>query len=322
MKAALCQAYGPPEVVRLSALPDPAPAPDEVLIRVRASTVASADHRIRALDLPPGFRLMGRLALGFRRPRRAILGTDLSGIVQIAGRDVTGFEPGQPVIAMPGWRMGAHAEFLVMKARAAIAPKPAALDFAEAAALCFGGTTALYFLRDRAGLQAGESLLITGAGGAVGSAAAQIARAWGAHVTGLAGHGKLAALQGLGFDDLIAASDGAQITRRWDVILDCAGIAGARQARDWLKPGGRLCLLQAGPGQMLGGLILRPGQGRRVLTGAAPERAGDLQILARMADAGQLRPLIGARMPFDSIVAAHHLVSGGHKLGNIVIEMD
>ncbi|MFV0386622.1 NAD(P)-dependent alcohol dehydrogenase [Paracoccus sp. (in: a-proteobacteria)] len=321
MRAAICTAYGPPEVVRLVALPDPVPQQGEVLIRVRASTVASADHRIRAMDFPVGFHLLGRLIFGIRAPRQQILGTELSGVILVTGEGVDGWQEGQEVVAMPGARMGAHAELIVMKADGAMSPKPERLDFGQAAALSFGGTTALYFLRDRADLQSGESVLVTGAGGAVGSAVIQIARAMGGQVTAIAGADKTEILQGLGFTDLIPPNAPPDGSRQWDVIVDCAGIVGLGHARDWLAAKGRLCKVHASLPQMLGAMVLRLGQGRRILCGAAPERSVDLQTLALMADEGDFLPLIGARMPMSQIVEAHRLAAGGHKLGNTVIEM-
>lgn len=321
MKAAICHSYGPPQSVRISTLPDPAPGPDEVLIAVHASTVASADRRIRAMDMPRGFGLMARAFFGFRGPRRPVLGTDAAGVIVAVGTNVRNWQVGQQVIAAPGARMGAHAQLLVIKASGTIAPKPASLDHADAAALIFGGTAALYFLRDRAGLQSGETVLVTGAGGAVGSAAVQIARAMGGQVTAMAGADKVAALRALGITDLIPSGQAPDSARQWDVIVDCAGIVSLSQARVWLAPNGRLCQVLAGLPQMLAGMVTRLGEGRRALSGTAVERAEDLQTLAKMADAGQFRPLIGARFPLDQIVQAHRLADSRAKLGNIVIEM-
>lgn len=320
MKAAICPAYGPPSVVRIVTLPDPVPGPGEVLIRVRATTVSSADHRIRGMDLPAGFGLVGRAIFGFRGPRRPVLGVELSGEIAALGQGAAGWQPGQPVIAMPGVRMGAHAEMIVVKADGAIAPKPAALDFGEAAALSFGGTAALYFLRDRAALRPGETVLVTGAGGAVGSAAVQIARDLGGQVTAMAGADKAEVLRGLGVTDLIVSGQ-AVTGRSWDVIVDCAGIVGMARARDWLAPRGRLCQVLATLPQLLAGAVARLGEGRRALGGTAPERAADLKLLARMADEGRFRPLIGTRLPLAQIVRGHELAASRHKLGSTVIEM-
>lgn len=321
MKAAICRSYGPPQTIQVETLPDPVPGPDEVLIAVRATTVASADRRIRAMDMPQGFGLIARGVFGLRGPRRGVLGTDAAGVIVAVGAQVTNWRPGQQVIAAPGMRMGAHAQLMLVKASGAIAEKPNSLDFADAAALIFGGSAALYFLRDRAALRPGETVLVTGAGGAVGSAAIQIARAMGAKVTAMAGTDKVAALRCLGFDDLVLSGQAPDCAHRWDVIVDCAGIVSRAQARAWLAPDGRLCQVLAGLPQMLTGMIAPLGQGRRAHSGTAVEKADDLRVLAQMADDGQFRPLIGARFGLDQIVQAHQLADSRAKLGNIVIEM-
>lgn len=322
MLAAICPVYGPPEAVRVETLPDPVAGPGEVLIAVRASTVSAADHRIRGMDLPRGFGLIGRAVFGWRGPRQPILGTDLAGTIVALGAGVSGWQVGQRVLALPGARMGGHATLVAMKSDAAIAPLPEGMDEADAVALAFGGTAALFFLRDRARLAPGEAVLVTGAGGAVGSAAIQIAQAMGATVTALASADKADALRGLGVQDFIASDRLSEAEgRRWDVIVDCAGIASRARARDWLASGGRLCQVVADLPDMLAGAVLPLGQGRRVLGGTAPERASDLRELLDMAKAGRLRPLIGARLPLARIVEAHRIAASRHKLGSTVIEM-
>lgn len=321
MLAAICPVYGPPEVIRIETVPDPVPGKGEVMIRVMASTVSSADHRVRGMVLPRGFGPIGRAMFGLRRPRRPILGTELAGVIVALGEGVGSWRIGQEVVAAPGAKMGAHAEMICLAADAAIARKPENMGFAEAAALSFGGTTALYFLRDRAKLQPNETVLITGAGGAVGSAALQIARAMGAEVTAMACPGKVDALNGLGVTDVIASGQEPPGDRRWDVIVDCAGIVDMRRARGWLAPQGRLCQVLADMGQLLAGMVVRLGDGRRAIGGAAPERAADLREVVQLVEAGHFRPLIGATLPFAQIVEAHRIAAGRHKLGSTVIEM-
>jgi NADPH:quinone reductase-like Zn-dependent oxidoreductase len=170
MKAVVYEQYGGPDVLHFSEVTTPVPGADEVLIRIHATTVTSADWRVRSLDVPRGFGLLSRLALGVTRPRQPILGTELSGIVTSVGSAVTKFKPGDAVFAFPGVRMGCHAEYRCMSQDAAIALKPANLSHAEAATLLFGGTTALHFFR-AARLGAGNHVLVNGASGAVGTAA-------------------------------------------------------------------------------------------------------------------------------------------------------
>ena len=321
MLAAVVRRYGPPEVVRIEEVSRPVARQGEVVIRVRATTVASADHRIRGMDLPAGFRTIGRLIFGLSRPRQPILGTECAGEIAEVGPGADRWVKGQPVVAFPGAKGGAHAQYLRMKADGALTPKPEALTMEEAGALCFGGTTALHFLRDKAGLTRGERVLVTGAGGAVGSAAVQIARAMGGRVTAAAAPEKAETLRGLGAAEVLASRRPLPEGRQWDVILDCAGAVDMAAARAALAPGGRLCQVMADLPQMLAGAMARLGEGRRVLGGTAPERAEDLAELARLAEAGDYRPLIGARFAFEDIARAHALVAGGRKLGSAVVLM-
>jgi D-arabinose 1-dehydrogenase-like Zn-dependent alcohol dehydrogenase len=174
MKAMICTAYGGPELLQWAEWPMPVPKADELLIRVRATTVSSGDVRMRALRLPRGFGPLARPALGFARPRRPVLGTELTGEVHAVGARVARFKPGDAVFAFPGARVGCHAEYRCMAEDDAVAPKPENLTDEQAAALSFGGATALDYLA-RAGLCEGKRVLVDGASGTVGTAAVQIA---------------------------------------------------------------------------------------------------------------------------------------------------
>lgn len=174
MKAVVYQQYGGPEVLRFTDVTTPVPKDDEVLIRIHATTVTAGDWRVRSLNVPKGFGLLSRLAIGVTGPRQPILGTELSGVITGIGKAVTKFKSGDAVFAFPGIRMGCHAEYKCMPEEGAVALKPANLGHDQAAALSFGGTTALHFLRE-AKLSAGEKVLINGASGAVGTAAVQLA---------------------------------------------------------------------------------------------------------------------------------------------------
>ena len=319
MKAAMVLRYGPPDVVRIVDIPQPVPGPDDILVRVRAATVSSADMRLRSARFPRGMAMMGRLAIGLTGPRRPVLGTDLAGQVVAVGAAVTGWQVGDAVVAFMGGALGGHAEYRVLGPKTARVAKPERLDWAQAAALSFGGTTALYFLRDRAAVRAGERVLIVGASGAVGLAAVQLALGWGALVTGVCSAANAALVTGMGAEVIdYAVADWARAGRRWDVVVDTTGTVGVAQARGSLVPGGRLCLVAADLPQMLGGPLAR---GIRVITGVAPERAEDLATLAALAQAGTFRPHVSARFALAQIAAAHALVDSGHKIGNVVVEM-
>jgi NADPH:quinone reductase-like Zn-dependent oxidoreductase len=184
MKAIVYERYGPPDVLRSREVTKPTPKDNEVLIQIHATTVTSGDWRARSLDMPVGFGLIGRLVFGISRPRQPILGMELAGEIESVGKDATKFKVGEQVFAFSGAGMGCHAEYKCMPEDGAMALKPANLTYDEAAAISFGGTTALAFFR-RAKLQTGEQVLINGASGGVGTAAVQLARHFGADVTGV-----------------------------------------------------------------------------------------------------------------------------------------
>ena len=185
MKAIVYSQYGSPDVVSLKEVPKPVPQAREVLIRIHATTVTTGDWRARSLQLPAGFGFMGRLVFGVFGPRQPILGQELAGVIEAVGKDVTRFNAGDEVFAFTGASFGCHAEYRTLSEDGLIARKPPNLSFEEAAALSFGGTTALSFLRDKAGIKHGDRVLIVGAAGGVGSAAVQIAKHFGADVTGV-----------------------------------------------------------------------------------------------------------------------------------------
>jgi NADPH:quinone reductase-like Zn-dependent oxidoreductase len=264
-----------------------------------------------------------RLAFGLTRPRQPILGTELSGVIERVGARVTRLRPGDAVIAMTGAGMGCHAELKTLPETSAIVLKPASLSFEEAACIAFGGTTALYFLRDRARVTRGERVLINGASGCVGTAAVQIARHLGAIVTGVCSAANADLVRGLGAEETIdyRAADFAARERSWDVIVDTVGNAPFAHCRPALADRGRLLLLAAG----LGELIRAPFQsmvGRhRVLGGVAPERAADLAYLTELCETGAFQPVVDSRYPLARIAEAHARVDTGHKVGSVVVTM-
>ena len=320
MKAAVYERYGPPEVVEIRDVPKPAPAAGEVLIRVHATTVSAADWRLRSLELPRGFGPLARPMFGFRRPRKPILGTELSGVIEHVGADVMQWRVGDAVIAFPGFAMGAHAEYLTMPADGKIAAKPANVAFDQAAALCFGGLTALHFLR-QAGVREGERVLVNGASGAVGVAAVQLARDMGARVTGVASGANEALVRSLGAERFIdyTREDFADGRETWDVIVDTAGTAPFARSRRALAPGGRLAIVLGTLGDMLRAPLQSLTSGLKVSGGAAPERAEDVRHLAQLAEQGRCRAVIDSRYPLERIVDAHRRVDSGHKRGSVVV---
>jgi NADPH:quinone reductase-like Zn-dependent oxidoreductase len=307
-------------VVHVEEVPKPVPKTGEVLIRIRATTVSMADYRMRTRDLPKGLGFLGPLVLGVFGPRRPILGMDLAGVVEAVGEGVSRFKPGDEVIGMPGPEFAAHAEYKVMRETAAIALKPTNLDFAEAVSIVFGGQPALVFLR-RGGTKAGDEVLVNGASGSVGAAAVMIARGLGATVTGVCSGANADLVKSLGADHVIdyRTEDFAASGKQYDAIIDCVGNAPFERVRGAIKPGGSLLLVVADLKGMLGASGNSRRSGIRVNAASVAPSADDLAELARLAEAGILRPVIDRRYALDQIVEAHRYVETGRKRGNLVV---
>jgi NADPH:quinone reductase and related Zn-dependent oxidoreductases len=322
MKAVVYERYGGPEVLRFADVPTPVPGRGEVLIRIHATTVTAGDWRMRSLDLPAGFGLLGRLAVGVTGPRRPILGSELSGVITEVGSEVTQFKPGDEVFAFPGVRMGCHAELRCMPQDGTIARKPANLSHAEAAALSFGGTTALYFLR-KGKIAAGDQILVNGASGAVGTAAVQLAKHLGAEVTAVCSGGNADLVRSLGADHVIdyTKEDFTRNGRTYDAIMDTAGTAPFARSRTSLRDGGRLLLVLGGLRDVLGAPWVALTDSRRVIGGTVRTTAADLQFLADLAERGELKPVVDRTYPFEEIAEAHRYVDTGRKRGNVVITL-
>lgn len=324
MHAAVYRKYGPPEVVQIEEVSEPLAKDTAVLVEVRCTSVTSADSRLRSMRMPsPAFGVLARLALGVFRPRRQILGTELSGVVRAVGRQVTTFQAGDEVVAFLGAQLGAHAELVAVDESAAIVRKPASLTFADAASLPFGGTTALYFLRDLAKLKSGQTLLVIGASGAVGSAAVQIARHLGATVTGVCSTRNVETVRTLGAAEVIdyTQRDFAHGSTRYDVIFDTCGATTFAACRPLLTAGGLFLPAVLTMTEVRQLLWTRLTGGKRLVSGVAPERKADLQTLMDLAVAGRLRPIVDSEYAFTDIAAAHRRVDTGRKVGSVIVSM-
>lgn len=313
MRAAVVDVYGPPEVVRIVEVPRPVPRAHEVLVQVTAADVTSGDARIRAARFPAGFDLLARLAFGLRRPRRPVLGSAFAGVVATVGTQIGGLVPGDHVCGMTGMALGAHAEFVAIDA-ARVARTPRGVTDDDAAGVLFGGTAALYFLRDKAHVGPGTTVLINGASGAVGTNAVQIAKHFGATVTAVtsARHARL--VTQLGADRVIDYTTTAIGTRaeRFDVVLDAVGNLTRESGKQLLTDRGVLVLAVAG----LWDTLRARGH---VVAGPSPERVADYDTLLRLVADGTLTVVIEQTVDLDRIVDAYRLVDGGHKQGSILV---
>jgi NADPH:quinone reductase-like Zn-dependent oxidoreductase len=318
MKAAVCERYGPPEVVQIREVPKPVPADGEVLVKVFATTVNSGDTRVRALRVPRGLSLPVRLRLGLTKPKQPVFGFEMAGQVEAAGTAVTRFQPGDRVVASRGFDFGCHAEHVTVAEQGAMARIPENLSYQDAVALCFGGTTALTFFR-LGKLASGETILINGASGAVGTMAVQIAKHLGAEVTGVCSGANAELVRGLGADHVIdyTTEDFTRNGQRYDVIMDNHGNAPYARVKGSLKPGGRFLMVIGDLWQMLAA-----SRQKAVISGSENDSsitADGYRTLMSLAEEGVLKPVIDSVVPFAQIVEAHRRVDGGHKVGSVVV---
>jgi len=325
MRAVLCTDYGPPDVLRLGDVAKPVPKDDEVLIRIRATTVSAADCELRRFEFAPWVWLPMRLAFGIRRPRRPVLGQELAGDIESVGRDVRSLAIGDRVFATTGIGLGAYAEYICLREHprtGAIATMPADLSYEEAAAIPYGGGEALEFLR-KGGVRSGSSVLVNGAGGSFGTFAVQLAKVLGAQVTAVDSAPKLEMLRAIGADRVIdyAHEDFTEESETYDVIFDVVRhTPSVRMVRSLNENG---CLLMANPGllQILRAKRAARGSNKRVVFAASSGTGDDLAHLRELVEAGKLRPVVDRCFPLEQIVEAHRYAETGQKVGNIVISI-
>jgi NADPH:quinone reductase-like Zn-dependent oxidoreductase len=322
MKAVTYKRYGPPEVLEITEIATPTPKDDELLIRVRAATVNTADWRMRSLEVPRGFRLFVRLAFGIFGPRKSILGCELSGEIEAVGSAVNSFKVGDHVVAYPGFDLGCHAQYRCIRANAAVAIKPSNLSFEQASALCFGGATMLDFYR-RAKLKSGERVLVNGASGTVGSAAMQLAKCAGAHVTAVCSAANIELVKSLGADQVIdyATTDFTKLGQLFDIIVDTVGNAPYERCAPVLLKGGRLLMILPNLSAMLKAPWQSLMSGIKVIAAPAAERPEYVTQLCDLARAEKFIPLIDRCYSFEQIIDAHRYVDEGRKKGSVVILM-
>jgi NADPH:quinone reductase-like Zn-dependent oxidoreductase len=319
MKAAVHTRYGPPEVVRISEIEKPAVKDHEVLVKVHATTVNRTDCGLRAAK-----PFIYRFFIGLTRPRMTVLGNEFAGVVEAVGGGVTTFEVGDRVFGFSGTSFGAHAEYLAIPEDGLIATMPADLTFEEAAPGTEGSQYALSMIRT-AKVQGGQDVLVNGATGAIGSAAVQLLKSFGAHVTAVCGTENLELVKGLGADRVIdyTAEDFTKDEQRYDAVLDAVGKSSFGRCRRLLKPRGTYLSSDLGPLSQNPFLALvTPLFGGRKVRFPIPtqrDRAMVMRFLKELIESGAFMPLIDRRYPLDEIVEAYRYVETGQKLGNVVI---
>ena len=324
MKAMIWTKYGSPDGLQIGEVEKPTPKDNEVLIRVHAATVTAGDCEMRSLKFPLFLSLPMRMYVGLRRPTRIkIMGQELAGEIESVGQDVKRFKKGDQVFAATGFGFGAYAEYKCLSEDGVLVIKPANMTYEEAAAVPVGGLEALHFLR-KANILSGQKVLINGAGGSIGTFAVQLAKYFGAEVTGVDSTGKLDMLRSIGTDHVIdyTQDDFTQSGETYDVILDVMGKSSFSRCIRSLKPNGRYLLLNAGLSQMVRGRWTSMTSSKKVIIGAASQKREDLVFLKELIEAGKIKAVIDRCYPLEQIAEAHRYVDTGQKKGNVVITVE
>lgn len=320
MKAIVCTAYGTPEVLQLQEVAKPTPKDNELLIRIHAGVLTPSDCAFRKGD-----PFIVKLIYGLRRPRNPAQGVEFSGVVEAVGKDVKLFKPGDAVYGISPDHFGAHAEYLVLPETKPVACISPTMDFADAACIADGAPTALTFLRDAAKVQKGQKVLINGASGAVGAAAVQLAKCYGAVVTGVCSTGNVELVKTLGADRVIdyTREDFTQAVGEYDVIFDAVGKSSFGRCKRALTPRGVYLTTVPSLGivwQMLTTRLFGRRKAKFTTAGLLQNRA-NLDFLRELYDAGQLKAVIDRRYPLAQIAEAHRYVDTGRKRGSVVIQV-
>ena len=323
MKTIVCTKYGPPEVLQFQEVAKPFPRDHEVLVKVHATTVTAGDVRIRGFVVHLLFWIPSRFMLGWKRPKSSVLGVEFAGEVESVGKDVTRFHAGERVYGSPPWlQLGCYAEYLTVPEDGIITQIPAGKTYQEVASVPFMGIGALYFLR-KANLQKGQKILIYGASGAVGTYAVQLAKYFGAEVTGVCSTANLEMVKSIGADKVVdyTQEDFSKNGEIYDVVFDTVGKSPFTKCIRSLKKDGVYILADQRFVQTVRGIWTSLTSRKKVITHTAVAKDSDLEFFNELLESGAVRPVIDRVYPFDEMVEAHRYVDKGHKKGNVVINV-
>ena len=317
MQAMVYTKYGPPEVFQLKEVPDPIPKDNQILIKIAATSVSSGDWKLRKAE-----PFIIRLFFGMIRPRKTILGYVLVGKVIAMGKKVSLFKQGDEVWGTTGMSMGAYAHYKCLPEKAVVTKKPSNMTHEQAAAIPFGGNTALYYLR-KANIKSAHKVLIYGASGAVGTAAVQLAKYFGANVTAVCSTTNIAMVSSLGADKVIdyTKEDFSKTAERYDIIFDTVGKTNFNGCINLLNKNGYLLLTAPGFLDMLKGIWVSLGNDKKVVSGVMSETADDLLFLKNLIEQNKMKAVIDRCYPLEQLADAHRYVEQGHKKGNVVITL-
>jgi NADPH:quinone reductase-like Zn-dependent oxidoreductase len=323
MKAIVCPEYGPADLLKIAEVETPVPRRREVLVRIVATTVSAEDPKLRAFEHPWLHRLPVALLFGYPRPRRGIWGMEFAGMIAAIGDGVTRFAAGERVFGYTGIGLGAHAQYRCLPESGVLTKMPPRLSYAEAAAIPNGALTALVYLRNMARLRAGEHVLVYGASGAVGTAAVQLAKAFGARVTGVCSTRNVPLVRSLGADEVIDYTQEERLpaAQRYDVIFDTVGGTTLGAVQRSLAPRGRYLVTVFGARDCVRMLWTCLGRGPRMIGGASNFhwKPQDLDLICNLIAEGRWTSVIDRTYPWLDAAQAHRYVEAGHKRGNVVL---
>ena len=328
MKAIVWTKYGPPDGLKLQEVEKPIPKDDEILIKIHATSVTAGDCEMRRLELPLMLSFPVRLYAGFLRPKRIpILGQELAGEVEAVGKQVNSFKKGDQVFGTTGFGFGAYAEYICLPGepgdtQGALTTKPTNSTYEEAAAVPTAGFEALHFLR-KANIQPGKKVLIIGAGGSIGTFSIQLARHFGAEVTGVDSTEKLEVMRSTGANHVIDYTKEDYTTRgeSYDLIIDVVGKRSVSRRLKLLKPDGYYFLAYAGLSHILLGMWSSVTSNKKLKIESASQKVEDLIFLKALIEAGKLQAVIDRLYPLEETAEAHRYVESGRKKGNVVISL-
>lgn len=320
MKAIVYKTYGPPNVLETADIRKPSPKANEVLIKVKATTVTAADCMMRRGDT-----LLSRILLGYGRPKEKfqILGTEFSGIIESIGPQVKKFGIGDEIFAFRGFGTGCYAEYKCMSENGALAKKPTNMSFEEAASVVDGATTALFFLKEKANIQKGQKVLINGAAGSIGTFAVQLAKYFGAEVTGVCSSGNIELVKSLGANKVVdyTKEDFTKSGGSYDIIFDTVGKSTFAHCRKALKKNGKYVVTRMSINHVLLSFLTKFGNQKKVIFGMSLNKTEALNFIRTLIEEGKLKTIIDRQYPLEKLGEAHAYVEEGHKKGNVVITL-
>jgi NADPH:quinone reductase-like Zn-dependent oxidoreductase len=320
MKAVICTKYGPPEVLKLREVDKPLPKDNEVLVKIIATNVTVGDVRIRAFDVPISFWIPARLMLGITKPRKDILGSIFAGKIEAVGKTVKNYKIGDKVFGSAEDHGGAYAEYVCIPESSGVCLIPANLSYDEASSVIWGGSTSLFFLK-KAKIKAGQNILVYGASGSLGTSAVQLAKYFGAKVTGVCSSANVELVKSLGADRVIdyTKNDFSKEEIKYDVIFDTVGKADVSKVIHALIPTGKFIHSVATPGTEMKIKLALFGSKKKFVGGTLKVDAAILKEVKKLAEEGVLKPVIDKIYCLEDIVEAHRYVDMGHKRGNVVV---